>query len=262
MTSESESAAGGHSCLYVGEVQHHRIVPFDYQFRYRVFLVYLDLAELDEVFRGRWLWSTNRLALARFRRDDHLGDPACLLSEAVADLVEERIGYRPAGPIRLLTHLRYFGYIINPVSFYYCYNKAGTQIDAVVAEVNNTPWGERHCYVLDWRGFANTESLQAEVQKEFHVSPFLPMEMQYRWQLSVPKESLTVLIENRQNKERQFSARMTLSRRQITTMNLLGTLLRHPFMTGKVVAAIYWQALKLWWRGVQYFPHPRTSSSV
>ncbi|TWT47146.1 hypothetical protein KOR42_41440 [Thalassoglobus neptunius] len=262
MTADSKPAEGGHSCLYVGEVQHHRLVPFDHQFRYRVFLVFLDLSELDEVFRGRWLWSTSRLAVARFRRDDHLGDSARPLTESVADLVEERIGYRPAGPIRLLTHLRYFGYVVNPVSFYYCYNDSGTQVDAVVAEVNNTPWGERHCYVLDWRGSANRENLHAEVQKEFYVSPFLPMEMQYRWQLTLPKESLAVSIENRHSNERQFSAQLTLARRQITTMNLFGTLLRHPFMTGKVVAAIYWQALKLWWRGVQYFPHPKKSSTL
>ncbi|MEI2421818.1 DUF1365 family protein, partial [Arthrospira platensis SPKY2] len=106
-------------------------------------MVCLDLAELDTVFRGRWLWSTQRPALAWLRREDHLGDPAHSLDESVRRLVAERTGRRPAGPIRLLAHLRYFGHCFNPVSFYYCYDAAGERVETIVAEVNNTPWGER-----------------------------------------------------------------------------------------------------------------------
>ncbi|MCA9174730.1 MAG: DUF1365 domain-containing protein [Planctomycetales bacterium] len=260
MATETRNAGALHSCLYVGEVRHHRLVPFDHKFRYSVFLVYLDLNELDEVFRGRWLWSTRRLAAARFRREDHLGDPGTSLSESIASLVQERSGLRPEGPIRLLTHLRYFGFVMNPVSFYYCFNRAGNQVQHVVAEVNNTPWGERHCYVLDWQNSTEPRSLRAEISKEFHVSPFMPMDMQYVWQLTQPAASLAVSIENWQYGERSFVASLQLQRREITTHSLALALLRHPWMTGKVFAAIYWQALKLWWKGASYVPHPKVES--
>ena len=136
------------SAIYEGTVRHRRRRPRLHAFTYRVFLMYLDLDDLDDVFQGRWLWSTQRPALARFRREDHVGDPSVPLDEAVRDLVAARTGHRPAGPVRLLTHLRYFGYVMNPVSFYYCFAADGAGLEAIVAEVNNTPWGEQHCYVL------------------------------------------------------------------------------------------------------------------
>src|SRR5690606_2086501 len=137
----------------------------------------LDLDELDEVFRGRWFWSTRRRTFAWLRRSAHSGAPAIPLAEAVRDLVGSRTGRRPAGPIRLLTHLRYFGHCFNPVSFYYCYDRTGAELETIVAEVSNTPWGERHCYVLP-RGQARVRGPLQEfaLEKEFHVSPFLPMD--------------------------------------------------------------------------------------
>jgi DUF1365 family protein len=109
-----------HSALYIGQVKHRRQAPRVHEFRYPLFMAYLDLAELEQVFARRWFWSIDRANLASFRRSDHLGDPALPLADAVRELVAERTGVRPRGPIRLLTHLRYFGYCFNPVSFYYC----------------------------------------------------------------------------------------------------------------------------------------------
>ena len=146
----ADTVTGSHaaSCLYEGSVRHRRHgTPRD-ELHYRMFMVYLDLDELPECFDGRLLWSARRPALAWFRRADHLGDPRTPLAEAVRELVAERTGTRPEGPIRLLTHLRYFGHCFNPVSFYYCYDATGEQLSAVVAHVTNTPWGERHSYVL------------------------------------------------------------------------------------------------------------------
>ena len=137
-----------HSAIYHGWLRHRRTAPRKHAFRYLLFMIYLDLGALDRGFRGRWLWSARRTALARFDRADRLGDPALPLERSVRDLVESRSGRRPAGPIRLLTHLRYFGYCFNPVSFYYCFDVAGERIEHMVAEVNNTPWGEQHWYVL------------------------------------------------------------------------------------------------------------------
>src|SRR6185369_12012749 len=136
------------SALYSGWIQHRRFGPGRNQFRYRIFMSYLDLAELPGLFRKRWLWSAHRPALAWFRRKDFLGPSDVPLDVAVRDLVQQRTGVRPDGPIRLLTHLRYFGYSFNPVSFYYCFSAATGALTAIVADITNTPWGERHQYVL------------------------------------------------------------------------------------------------------------------
>jgi hypothetical protein len=161
----------------------------EHAFDYRLFMMYLDLDEAPGLFGRRWFWSVGRRTLAWLKREDHLGDPARPLADAVRDLVAERTGRRPAGPIRLLTHLRYFGYCFNPVSFYYCFDEADERVETIVAEVNNTPWGEQHLYVLpasESRGSGT--HLQFLRQKEFHVSPFMPMDIRYDWRFSQPDE--------------------------------------------------------------------------
>ncbi|MEW4489948.1 DUF1365 domain-containing protein [Thalassoglobus sp. JC818] len=249
------------SCLYLGRVQHRRMRPFEHQFEYRLFMVYLDLQELDDVFGKKWTWSTRRAAIAWFRREDHFGDPDVPLNDSVANLVDLELGYCPTGPIRMLTHLRYFGYVMNPVSFYYCFAAEEDRVEVVVAEVNNTPWGEQHCYVLDLRTSSDSRLLTTGHDKEFHVSPFMPMEMQYRWKLSLPDESLSVSIENWREGSRAFSATMSMQRQPMTSRNLNHVLLSYPFMTGRVLTGIYWQALKLWWKGAKYHPHPKKQLS-
>lgn len=259
-----------HSAIYYGWLRHRRFAPRQHAFRYPLFLLYLDLAELDKVFRGRWLWSTRRRALARFDRADHLGDPAMPLDRAVRDLVKSETGHCPSGPIRLLTHLRYFGHCFNPVSFYYCFDAEGVKVECVVAEVNNTPWGERHCYVLDNAG--NTLSAQSgqyqkyQTKKVFHVSPFMPMEMLYRWGFSNPGEKLNVhmSLHDRQRvagdpSQKVFDATMQLKHAPVTGMQLAAMLLRFPLMTLQVVVAIHWQALRLWIKRVPVHTHPPKS---
>jgi DUF1365 family protein len=236
------------SALYVGTLRHRRRPPRPHEFRYRLFMAWLDLAELDHAFRGRWLWSARRVAIARFRREDHLGDPAVPLDEAVRELVEARTGRRPNGPIRLLTHLRYFGYVFNPVSFYYCYDAAGERVECVVAEVNNTPWGERHCYVIQPND---------STPKAMHVSPFMPMELDYRWRFSPPGEHLTVHMALSQGPRTLFDATLALRKRPFTN----SVLLSYPLMTLKVIAAIHWEALRLWLKGVPVHTHPARLSS-
>jgi DUF1365 family protein len=252
-----------HSALYHGWLNHRRVAPRRHAFRYRLFMAYLDLAELDQVFRGRWLWSTRRAALARFDRRDHFGDPAQPLGDAVRALVAERTGRRPEGAIRLLTHLRYFGYVFNPVSFYYCFDAADRAVEAVVAEVSNTPWGERHCYVLQPDAPASGE-LRASSVKAMHVSPFNPMGLRYDWQLHTPSEALAVHMTLRSTEPAAapvFGATLSLRRVPITGASLAGTLLRFPWMTAKVIAAIHWEALRLWLKRTPVYDHPARSSA-
>lgn len=242
------------SALYLGHLRHRRVSPIPHEFRYGLFQVYLDLAELDEVFRGRWLWSARRPALAWFRRADHLGDPAVPLDTAVRDYVAESTGRRPEGPIRLLTHLRYFGYGMNPVSFYYCFDPSGATLEAIVAEVNNTPWGEQHCYVLPCEGGRRVQHFR--FPKAFHVSPFMPMTQEYDWRFTEPDSRLAVHMTTVDNGRRVFDATLRLERRPLTGWQLSRVLLEYPLMTVRVIAAIYWQAFRLWWKGVTYHPHP------
>ncbi|NIM69443.1 MAG: DUF1365 family protein [Xanthomonadales bacterium] len=246
------------SGIFVGQVRHCRVAPVEHAFSYRLFMMYLDLAELDQVFRGRWLWSTRRPALARFRREHHLGRPGSSLEASVRDLVQRETGHRPLGPIRLLTHLQYFGYCFNPVSFYYCFDGADQQVDAIVAEVNNTPWGERHCYVLDESGRPAADRRRVHrPEKAMHVSPFMPMEVDYAWRFSPPGQRLTVLMETALEGRKVFDASLDLRRREITGPALAGVLLRFPLMTLRVILGIHWQALRLWLKRCPVFDHPR-----
>ena len=256
-----------HSAIYRGWLDHCRLTPRRHAFRYGLFMVYLDLSELDHVFRGRWLWSTCRPALARFERRDHLGDPSRPLDEGVRELVAERTGHRPEGPIRLLTHLRMFGYAFNPVSFYYCFDREGRCLEAVVAEVNNTPWGERHCYVLR-QDTPAVASLRASSEKAMHVSPFHPMALRYEWQVQTPGESLEVHMSLRPATDGRaagtpvFYATLALERVPIGGRALAGTLLRFPWMSAKVIAAIHWEALRLFLKRVPLFDHPTRSRAA
>lgn len=221
-------------------------------------MVYVDLDELDTAF-NRGLWSTRRFNAAWFCRSDYMKSrPDGDLAETVRNLVEELSGQRPEGPIRLLTHFRYFGIGMNPVSFFYCFDRAGTQVEAVVAEINNTPWGEQHAYVLHRDHSTRTGNvLRFEFPKTFHVSPFMPMNVNYRWRFGTPGDSLTVHMENMSNATSFFDATLVLRRTEPSSLGLTLQLIRFPLATLQVVARIYWQALKLWWKEVPFFAHPK-----
>jgi len=245
-----------HSCIYEGEVRHARYRPKENRFRTSVFFLYLDLAELDSVFNGRWLWSTKGVNLAYLRRKDHFGDPSLTIDEAVRALVQQKTGKRPAGPVRMMTHLRYLGHNFNPATFYYCYDAAGSRVETIVVEVHNTPWGEVHCYVVDERdNICTREQKRFRLKKDFTVSPFMPMDLEYEWTFTEPGKTVNVHMEDFDKEGRIFEADLTAERREINADSLNRMLLKYPLVTVKVIAGIYWQAFRLWRKGVRFYGH-------
>lgn len=204
-------------------------------FRYGIFMHYLDLSEVE------------RSGHPGFRRADHFGDSTRSLSDQVREQMMEKLGLQATGPIHLLTHLKHAGYVFNPVSFYYCWSQEGDSLEAILAEVQNTPWGETHLYAVPMR---------SEFVKDFHVSPFMPMNQRYRWNFNAPGERLAVHMKSFQNGQKVFDATLALKRRPDTMANRALMRLKHPMATYAVIARIYFQALKLWSKGCSYHPHP------
>jgi hypothetical protein len=253
------------SCLYEGSVRHRRHCSPAHELRHRLSMAYLDLDELPGVFDCSRLWSARGPSLAWFRRGDHLGDPARPLADCIRELVLERTGAPAEGPVRLLTNLRQLGHCFNPVSFYYCFRNGGEQLGAVVAEVTNTPWGERHAYVLPAVSLADHGTatvLRGRVGKEMHVSPLMGMDQVYDWRLTVPARALAVHIESRERGAgRTFDATLALTRREITPRELRRALLRQPLPSVRTLARIYAGALRLRLKGAPYHPHPRRAAA-
>lgn len=233
------------SCLYEGVVVHRRLEP-GHQFSHRLALTFLDLNELPGLLGGRLVAA--RPGLMRFRRADYLGDPQVPLDQAVRDLVERRTGGRPSGPIRVLTQLRSLGHCFNPVSFYYCMARDGEGVETLVAEVTNTPWGERHAYVIP--GGAG------KMAKALHVSPFMGMDHTYACDAPAPGSNLSVRIQSFRNGHRAFEAALALARVELTPASLRRVTARYPASTLRVLALIYMHAIGLRLAGAEYFGHP------
>ena len=249
------------SQIYFGQVRHRRFTPRSHTFAYRLSMFFLDLDEVTGLLDRFWLWSARGFNLAWFRRSDHLGSADVSLREAVLDEVESSTGRRPGGRVMLLIQLRYYGYLMNPVCFYFCYREDNETIDAIVAEVNNTPWREQHVYVLDVAAEEQSNSnLRFTSRKDFHVSPFMPMDMRYRWRISRPGRHLNVHIENHRDSDKVFDATLHLERRAVNSRTLAYSLIAYPFATLWIAISIYYQALRLWLKRVPLFIHPGKSA--
>jgi DUF1365 family protein len=251
------------SALYEGAVRHRRLAGgVRDEFRHPLFMAYLDLDELPGALDGGLLCSARRPALAWFRRSDHLGARDHDLAESVRELVAERTGRRPGGPIALLTHLRCFGHNFNPVSFYWCFGRDSGTVEAVVAHVTNTPWGESHSYVLDASDRGSAAIARGSFVKELHVSPLMGMEQTYDLSVTEPGERISVHIASTAPDGRTvFDATLSLARHELSRRTLAALLVRYPLQTVGIVARIYGHALRLRLRGADYHPHPKRGAA-
>lgn len=246
------------SAFYVGRLAHARMTPKQHRFSYRVFMPFVDVDSISDITRRAAGWGSRGLAPARFVRSDFLGDERLSVAEAVKQRIFEETEQHFEGQIFLLANWRYFGLQNNPIACYFCKGKTSQRLEFIIAEVTNTPWGERHSYVLPVN---HEEALfQTEFKKELHVSPFHGMQQWYRWSSTVPDESLAIKLTNLEGGERVFHASLTLTRLPVTRLTGLSLLARFPFETAKVTVGIYWQALVLFLRRVPLFAHPKNNS--
>lgn len=242
------------SCFMTGTLRHRRFSPIRHHFSYALFMAWIDLDELPALpLNRRWRW-------LRFQRSDYLGPIDQPLKQAVLDQVEPVLGQRPQGPVRMLTNLRMGGLCFNPITLYYCFNEA-SQLVAIVGEVSNTPWLERHTYV---HLCDPTQSHhQAFFDKQMHVSPFNPMAQQYRWRFNTPSDRLDMHMDNIDpDGQRPFDATLSLERRDDLGFSTPRLIYRHPWMSLKVIAAIHFEALRLWLKRAPIYDHPGRSTST
>ncbi len=258
------------SKIYRGKVRHRRFSPKHREFSHSVCYFYLDTAEIPGLFSRRGFFSWKPFSLFGFRRKAYLGPTDLPLDEAVRRKVEVDLGFRPEGPVRVLSQIAYLEFAFNPVSFYYCFDAGGENLTAIVAEITNTPWNERHAYVLDCRPEKNLGKRGEntfEFEKVFHVSPFLPMEMGYRWGFSPPGKKLSIHMENRNRGTGAdvpfggegpviFDATLTMDATAWSSAALIQGLLSQPFMTFKTLLWIYVHAALMWLRRFKVFTHP------
>lgn len=251
--------------LCIGTLSHSRRLPKPHKFKYRVFMPCVDLEQLsDTAQRNRWI-SLERFNLLSFRRKDFTGDPSTPLADHIRDLVQQHSGVRPSGPVRLLANFACLGYSLNPIAIYWCHNADG-ELTHLVGSVTSTPWGQRQDYVFS---VPDNTSGQFELlnQKQMHVSPFMNMDMQYRWRIRYKPDqpasqaAISVTIETIENGQSIFTAALALKPKPLNSQTVFSALLRHPMMTGQVLLGIYWQALRLWRKHIPYIQHPDKVSS-
>ena len=240
--------------IYEGTLKHTRVKPKKHAFQYRVHMLYLDLDDLVQVFSNNLFWSYNRFNLGCFLRTDYFGNPKDSLKKSIQDEIKKNLNFNPRGKIFVLTSPRYFGYCFNPVSFYYCFNTKN-KLEVIVSHITNTPWNENHAYVHDCRGL-NQSMKSFEFKKNFHVSPFMPMNIKYEWAFNEPGKEIVVSMNNIHKQEFIFNASMRLDRKAFHSQSLNRLLLKFPPETFKTIIAIYWNALCLKFKRVPFFSHP------
>lgn len=244
-----------HSHFYEGNVSHCRLEPKVHSFKYSFFWTAIDLDEMQQVFNKHPLWSLERWNVSSFRRKDHLGDPSKPLVQCVKEMIEKTFGYKPVGSVQLITHMAYLGFRFNPVSFYIVRDESG-KIEFIVAEINNTPWGEQFCYIIDARN-QTSESIISKMKKQFHISPFFSMDIDYKWEFTFTDDQLVIQMENWEYGKKVFSVLMHAKQREMNKKSMTMVLIKYPLMTLQVIWGIYWQAFRLWLKKIPVYYHPK-----
>lgn len=247
------------AAIFSGHLRHRRFAPIQHAFDYPLFMVWLNTRKLDATLGHSAICAYRSPAIARFHRKDYLGPHDISVDEAVRQRVQQETGTRPAGPIFMLTHLRYFGHCFNPVTFYYCYDAEAHSVSTIVTEITNTPWAERHAYVL---AKPASGKLNFSFAKAFHVSPFNPMDQNYRWRFNQPRRRVAVHMQVYKQHELTFDATLACKRRPWSHAALLVILLRFPAHTLAILVAIYWQAFRLARKHAPFHPHPRSATAI
>ncbi len=245
--------------IYTGTLRHRRFQPHRHEFSYSLFMALVDIDRIPETMQRSRLSSYNRFNWASFDQRDHFGDPALTLRRRLQTDAQAQGIQFPDGPVFLLTHLRYLGYCFNPISLFFCYRKEGGT-PLVMAEVNNTYGESRNYWLGPHNVLAGRNSLRFACPKDMYVSPFMKMALDYEFVVTEPAERLVLHMNTLDQGQTFFDATLALERRAWTSANLAKALLRQPFMTGKVMAAIHWQALRLYLKGVPVVPHPGVNS--
>ncbi|WP_018623888.1 DUF1365 domain-containing protein [Kangiella aquimarina] len=268
----------------VGEIRHRRYRPKPHEFTYEMYWSLLDLDKLEETFAKSKLWSLERWNLISFRNKDfhqnsnlkenNLNEngikekniqkitKTSINKQSIQETIRQHTGKSFSGRVFMLSHLRYLGFNFNSVCFYFCYEN--DNLKYIVSEITNTPWGERHSYLHRCdegkKGCKSTDNLyQFEFDKAFHVSPFLTMDMHYQWLFKVEDDQLRIhMVVNQKNTNHKFfDATFTADFIPLTQSNMRKLVLSRPLQPLKMVAAIYWQALKLWLKKIPFVPHPK-----
>lgn len=248
-----------------GTVRHRRLVPVGHQFSYSTGMLALDLSEWESVAGISHWFSLERFNWMSLRREDYLPSRGGSLEQAARDQVEDATGWRPDGPVELVTHPRYLGYVFNPVSFYFCYRRGakpgqGDLPAVILAEITNTPWHQRHIYCLECdqpeSSPSGWQTLRFGFDKRFHVSPFNPMDQHYRWAFSFRGRELRIHMNVIGKEQKEFDATLVVQRTPLTRKSFNRTLRAFPLESLKVVAGIYWHALRLKLKGARFHSNP------
>lgn len=227
---------------------HCRMLPKKYVFNYNIFMFYLDLDEIDSLAKNNLLISRNRSNIFSFQDNDYFKEkPGNTIKEKVLNYLTSQGIDLQGGKIMLLTHLRTMGYIFNPVSFYFCFDREGKPV-CVIAEITNT-FKEMKLFLLKKN---ENETFKEQHQKFFYVSPFIDLDAWFDFKLKVPGEKLDIHIDDFRDNSKFFFSTLTGKKEEITNTKMLFYTFRYPLITVKIILLIHWQAMKLWLRGIGY----------
>lgn len=242
--------------LYTGRVRHRRFHEKSHEFQYAIQLFYFDVASLTEAFAQQRFVSVEKFNWYSFQRRHYLPTTTGNLDEGARQLVRDKLGFTPKGKIFLLTQLSCLGYCFNPISLYFVFDETETELEALIMEVTNTPWDERHCYVLLPDTHPKPPIYTFHMKKELHVSPFFDMQYQYHVNVKLEAKQIIVHMESFKGDKKHFDATLSVNRVNEEGAFLWRKLLHHPLTAYKVLAGIYWQAFKLWCKRVTFYNHP------